>query len=246
MTKFCPECGFKQHDENNRFCSNCGFDFSGLEENIDSKVSDDSSVNVPITSDSDDSGSSGSGVVSSGSSGSGVVSSGSSGSGVVSSGSSGSGVVSSGSSGSGVVSSGSSGSAKVSSSSTGSPRSATKSNSKPKYKTKTVNNLDGLFSNLSFNKCFLAFAVLLIILVIIGMLSQTTQEPYSDKGLTSFMESSDHYGLYDFLEDTSSDDYYYDYLSYGGDGESSIPGSVNGWLTGVNNEICSIVLRWKR
>ena len=209
MTKFCPECGFKQHDENNRFCSNCGFDFSSLEENIDSKVSDDSSVNVPITSDSDDSGSSGSGVVSSGSSGSGVVSS--------------------GSSGSGVVSSGSSGSAKVSSSSTGSPRSATKSNSKPKYKTKTVNNLDGLFSNLSFNKCFLAFAVLLIILAIIGMLSQTTQEPYSDKGLTSFMESSDHYGLYDFLEDTSSDDYYYDdYLSYGGDGESSIPGSMNG------------------
>ena len=189
MTKFCPECGFKQHDENNRFCSNCGFDFSSLEENIDSKVSDDSSVNVPITSDSDDSGSSGSGV----------------------------------------VSSGSSGSAKVSSSSTGSPRSATKSNSKPKYKTKTVNNLDGLFSNLSFNKCFLAFAVLLIILAIIGMLSQTTQEPYSDKGLTSFMESSDHYGLYDFLEDTSSDDYYYDdYLSYGGDGESSIPGSMNG------------------
>ena len=26
MTKFCPECGFKQKDENNHFCSNCGFD----------------------------------------------------------------------------------------------------------------------------------------------------------------------------------------------------------------------------
>ena len=34
MTKFCPECGFKQKDENNHFCSNCGYDFSKLENEL--------------------------------------------------------------------------------------------------------------------------------------------------------------------------------------------------------------------
>ena len=56
MTKFCPECGFKQKDENNHFCSNCGYDFSKLESSDkDSNSPDNSSINVPITSGSDES-----------------------------------------------------------------------------------------------------------------------------------------------------------------------------------------------
>ena len=51
MAKFCPECGFKQHNDNNRYCSNCGFDFSKVESNIKSEESDNSSITVPITSD---------------------------------------------------------------------------------------------------------------------------------------------------------------------------------------------------
>ena len=50
MTKFCPECGAEQHSDNNRFCSNCGFDFSkitGNQNNNDFSSSD--SINVPIT-----------------------------------------------------------------------------------------------------------------------------------------------------------------------------------------------------
>ena len=49
------------------------------------------------------------------------------------------------------------------------------------------------------------------------MISQVTQtEPYSDDGLTSFMERSSSYGLSDFIED-SNNNYDYsdsDYLSY--------------------------------
>lgn len=91
------------------------------------------------------------------------------------------------------------------------------------YSPKTSQN--DFLSNLSFNKCFLAFAILLIFLVVLGMISEATQtEPYSDNGLTSFMESSSGYGLSDFIED--SDNYYYDsdseYLKYGGDGEVDI------------------------
>ena len=51
MAKFCPECGFKQHNDNNRYCSNCGFDFSKVESNIKSEGSDNSTITVPITSD---------------------------------------------------------------------------------------------------------------------------------------------------------------------------------------------------
>ncbi len=56
------------------------------------------------------------------------------------------------------------------------------------------------------------------------MISQVTQtEPYSDDGLTSFMERSSSYGLSDFIED-SNNNYDYsdsDYLSYGGHDVSS-------------------------
>ena len=47
MTKFCPECGTKQHTDDARFCSNCGFDFSKLEEN--------EKITVSISSDESDS-----------------------------------------------------------------------------------------------------------------------------------------------------------------------------------------------
>ena len=210
MAKFCPECGFKQHNDNNRYCSNCGFDFSKVESNIKSEESDNSSITVPITSDdevvskpakSTDSKNIGSSSSVS-SSDSGVISSSSSVS------SSDSGVISSSSS---VSSTGSS----AKSSSTSSAK-TTKT-----YTSKSSNN--GFLSNLSFNKCFLAFAVLMIILVILGMIAQTDKEPYSDDGLTSFMERSSSYGLSDFIEDSNNyyDDYNSDYLSYGGHDDSS-------------------------
>ena len=238
MAKFCPECGFKQHNDNNRYCSNCGFDFSKVESNIKSEESDNSSITVPITSDdevvskpakSTDSktigssssvSSSDSGVISSSSSvsssDSGVISSSSSVS------SSDSGVKSSSSSvsssDSGVISSSSS----VSSTGSSAKSSSTSSAKTTKtYTSKSSNN--GFLSNLSFNKCFLAFAVLMIILVILGMIAQTDKEPYSDDGLTSFMERSSSYGLSDFIEDSNNyyDDYDSDYLSYGGHDDSS-------------------------
>ena len=196
MAKFCPECGFKQHNDNNRYCSNCGFDFSKVESNIKSEESDNSSITVPITSDDE--------VVSKPAKFTDSKTIGSSSS--VSS--SDSGVISSSSS---VSSTGSS----AKSSSTSSAK-TTKT-----YTSKSSNN--GFLSNLSFNKCFLAFAVLMIILVILGMIAQTDKEPYSDDGLTSFMERSSSYGLSDFIEDSNNyyDDYDSDYLSYGGHDDSS-------------------------
>ena len=56
------------------------------------------------------------------------------------------------------------------------------------------------------------------------MIGQASQrEPYSDDGLTSFMESSSSYGLSDFIEDSNNnyDDSDSDYLSYGGSGGSN-------------------------
>ncbi|MBQ2961554.1 zinc ribbon domain-containing protein [Methanobrevibacter sp.] len=110
-------------------------------------------------------------------------------------------------------------------SSTSSAKSSSSSSTRT-AKTYTSNSSEnGFLSNLSFNKCFLAFALLLIFLLILGMISDATQtEPYSDNGLTSFMERSNSYGLSDFIDD--SDNYYDDsdseYLKYGGDGESDI------------------------
>ena len=64
----------------------------------------------------------------------------------------------------------------------------------------------------------------MILLLIIGMMAQKADtEPSSDRGLTSFMESSGGYDLSSSY-DTSYDDYYSDeYLQYGGDGESNLP-----------------------
>ena len=206
MTKFCPECGFKQKDDKNRYCSNCGFDFSILEDDRDSISSEDSSVNVPISSDSNGS--------SSGSVGSDSNNSSNSENQVSPSPNNKTKAVSNPTSKSKIVSN---------------STNRTKTVSNSTIKAKKVTNSNGFLSNLSFNKCFLAFAVLLIVMVIGGMLVQTTQEPYSDDGLTSFMESSDHYDLssflddngsdnddsYDFLDDSGSDnDDSYDYLSY--------------------------------
>ncbi len=181
MAKFCPECGFEQHNDNNRYCSNCGFDFSKVESNIKSEESDNSTITVPITSDVE------------------IVTKPAK--------STDSKTIGSSSSVSSTVSS-----AKSSSSSA--------KNTKT-YSSKSSNN--GFLSYLSFNKCFLAFAVLMIILMIIGMIAQTDKEPYSDDGLTSFMERSSSYGLSDFIEDSNNnyDDYDSDYLSYGEHDDSS-------------------------
>lgn len=202
MTKFCPECGTKQRDDNNHYCPNCGFDFSSLEK--DSNLNwagsekdlnlDNSSVDVPIEpldkEDSKFAADPKSSVASSDSSAS-----------------SSSKVSASSSSPRSSTKKPSTSSAKVSSSST----TRTKD-----YSSKSSKN--NLLSNLTFNKCFLAFAILLILLVIIGMISDASQtEPYSDHGLTSFMYESNNYDLDSFLEDSNS---YYDsdddsnYLSY--------------------------------
>ena len=197
MAKFCPECGFEQHNDNNRYCSNCGFDFSNVESNIKSEEPDNSSIVVPITSDVDPVSKPAKSTDSKTISSSSSVSS----------------------TGSNSKSSSSAG-VSTASSSKSSSSSSTKTT---KTSTSKSSNNDFL-SNLSFNKCFLAFAVLLIILVIIGMISQVTQtEPYSDDWLTFFMERSSSYGLSDFIED-SNNNYDYsdsDYLSYGGHDVSS-------------------------
>ena len=102
----------------------------------------------------------------------------------------------------------------------GSSTPSTKSSSVSSAKTtkthtsKSSNN--DFLSNLTFNKCFLAFAVLLIIFFIIGMFAQLDPEPSSDHGLTSFMESSNSFSYSDFIDDSNNyyDDSDYDYLSY--------------------------------
>ena len=197
MTKFCPECGAKQHDDNNRYCSNCGFDFSKLEDMMGSDRDD--CINVPISSNEDSVDSK-------------IVSDRKS--------------ADSGLADSGSKTSSDSAKPKISPKSANKPINqsfyqGTKSNYNSTERTKNKNSL-GFLSNLTFNKCFFAFAALLILLLIIGMVGNATQEPYSDGGLTSFMESSNNYGLNDFLEDESyDDDYSDDYLMYGDDRESS-------------------------
>ena len=179
MTKFCPECGTEQHSDNNRYCSNCGFDFSkitGNQNNTDFSSSD--SINVPIT-ESDES----------------VTTE----------------------------------PKETVSSITNNTKSSSKNKTKSTHTIYTGNNksnLDGILSNLSFNKCFAAFAIILILLLILGMLSDVYREPYSDDGITSFMEnshqnvpsyledSSSGSGLPSFLDDSDSDEDSYDYLAY--------------------------------
>ena len=210
MTKFCPECGFKQHNDNNRYCSNCGFDFSKLEE-IESNSngsevaginliddSEDASVNVPIidledsedskpfasepihsVSHADDSNSIGSSSASS---------------------------VDSNSTGSGSSSSPNSVDSKpkitVSNSSSNSNRKR-KTNANQKAKSKKS-------SDWSFNKCFVTIAAFLIILVIFGLITEAFQpEPYSDRGITSFMEKSINFNLNDFFDETSKGNVYF-------------------------------------
>ena len=193
MTKFCPECGFKQKDENNHFCSNCGYDFSKLESSDkDSNSPDNSSINVPINSDSK--GSADSSPVSSDLDSSSVFD---------------------------PISS-SSDSSSVSKPRTSVSKISHNSNNQRKSnssnKSRINNSSNGFLSNLTFNKCFLAFALLLIIMVIGGMLVQTTQEPYSDNGLTSFMDSSGHNDLSDIWDESSYDnDDSEDYLSFDDD-----------------------------
>ena len=188
MTKFCPECGTEQHSDNNRYCSNCGFDFSkitGNQNNTD--FSSSNSINVPITESDESVTTEPKETVSSSTN-------------------------------------------NTKSSSTYNTKSSSTNKTKSTHTIYTGNNksnLDGILSNLSFNKCFAAFAIILILLLIIGMLSSVNREPYSDDGITSFMEnshqnvpsyledSSSGSGLPSFLDDSDSDEDSYDYLSYG-------------------------------
>ncbi len=172
MTKFCPECGTQQRDDNVKFCSNCGFDFSKIENKEDSKGIGQESIKIDISGSDDSNKSSPSSVQSSG------------------------------------VNSSNKSSPKVSTARTGDSK---KSSSSGQINKNTSS--DGLLSNLSFNKCFFAFAALLIFLTIFGMILQVTEtEPSSDYGLTSFMESSGDYSIDNsyYYEDS---DYNSNYLS---------------------------------
>ena len=201
MTKFCPECGAEQHSDNNRFCSNCGFDFSkitGNQNNNDFSSSD--SINIPIT-ESDVS-------VTTETKKETVSTSGN------------------------ITNSSNSTSSSTNNTTYGSTNNTKSSSTNKTKSTQTVytgnnkSNLDGILSNLSFNKCFAAFAIILILLLILGMLSDVYREPYSDDGITSFMEnshqnvpsyledSSSGSGLPSFLDDSDSDEDSYDYLGY--------------------------------
>ena len=188
MVKSCPECGFEQHNDDNRYCSNCGFDFSKVENNIKSEEKDNSSVIVHIDSDEDP--------VSkpADTTDSKAIKS---------------------------TSTASSTASNAKGSSTPSTKSSSVSSAKTtKTHTSKSSNNDFL-SNLTFNKCFLAFAVLLIIFFIIGMFAQLDPEPSSDHGLTSFMERSNSYSYSDFIEESNNyyDDSDYEYLSYGEDND---------------------------
>lgn len=182
MVKFCPECGKEQRDDEAKYCSNCGFDFSKVESNRDSDA-----VNVHISSNDD----SVSKPVSSENQRVDVP-----------------------------ISPDRNNVSKPASSSNTKSTSSNYSNSKPK-----VNQSNDFLSNLTFNKCFGAFAALLIILLVIGLISESMDtEPYSDNGLTSFMQSSSYdYDLPSYLQGS---DYFYgdpedDYYRYGGDGEAT-------------------------
>ena len=173
MTKFCPECGTQQRDDNVRFCSNCGFDFSKIENKEDSKGIGPETINIEISGSDDSNKSSPSSVQSAG------------------------------------VNSSNKSSPKVSSTRT--------NNSSSSGQINKNDSSNGLLSNLSFNKCFFAFAALLIFLTIFGMILQVTEtEPSSDYGLTSFMESSGDYDSNSFIDnsyDYDDSDYNSNYLS---------------------------------
>ena len=192
MAKFCPECGFEQHNDSNRYCSNCGFDFSKVENNIKSEEKDNSSVIVHIDSDDDPvskpADTTDSKVIKSTSTASSTASS-------------------------------ANGSTGSSASSTAKGSSVSSAKTTKTYTSKSSNN--DFLSNLTFNKCFLAFAVLLIIFFIIGMFAQLDPEPSSDHGLTSFMERSNSYSYSDFMDDSNNyyDDSDYNYLSYDEDND---------------------------
>ena len=210
MTKFCPECGTEQHSDNNRYCSNCGFDFSkitGNQNNTDFSSSD--SINVSITESDESLTTEPKETVSSS-------------------------VDRTNSSNTPSSSRNNTISNNINNTKSSSRKNTASSSTNRTKSTHTIytgnsksNNLDGILSNLSFNKCFAAFAIILILLLIIGMLSSVNREPYSDDGITSFMEnshqnvpsyledSSSGSGLPSFLDDSDSDEDSYDYLSYG-------------------------------
>ena len=181
MTKFCPECGTQQREDNVKFCSNCGFDFSKIENNNESQGISPETIKIDI-SGSDDSNpkkSSPSSVQSTG------------------------------------VNDSKKSSPQVSTARTNDSKKSTSSSQINK-----TNNSD-LLSNLSFNKCLIAFAVLMALLMIIGMIGEATEtQPSSDRGLTSFMDSSGAYDSNAYIDSS----YYYDdsdsnsnYLRYNDD-----------------------------
>ena len=187
MTKFCPECGTKQRDDNTHFCSNCGFDFSQIDNrNADSIIvpidsNEGSTVSKPNAFDN------------------------------------------SSQNNSSVSKANRPNSQAYSNVNNQNNSSSTNRTSYSNSRNNANNGSDGFLSNLSFNKCFLAFAILFILLFLIGFIGNATQtEPTSDNGLTSFMDSSGNYVMSSIMEElndnrSSNDDSIYNYLSYDSD-----------------------------
>lgn len=178
MTKFCPECGTQQRDDSVKYCSNCGFDFSKLENKIEGQGINQESIKIDIEG-SDDTGSN------------------------------------------------NSSSSSVQGSNNSSPKaSTTRINDSTKSSSagqiKNTSSSSNILSSLSFNKCLVACLVLFIFLAVLGMIVEFTEpEPFSDRGLTSFMESSGNNDYNSYLQDSDyydnsnyDSDYDSDYLSY--------------------------------
>ena len=210
MTKFCPNCGYKQHDDDNKFCSQCGYEFPDFIVNEQSDSIDNKNNELdPVINNNDESSTidnnndefstlSNENEESTTKNDEGIK------------------II--------LKNETSENKNNASNSSKTENSGAGSSNTRTKVKTAPPKSNDFL-SNLTFNRCFAAFAILLILLVIIGMIGEATQtEPYSDKGLSSFLEESnsgtymDGYGNIDSLEDfmdysdSQKDDS--DYLSY--------------------------------
>ena len=211
MTKFCPNCGYEQHNDDNRFCSQCGYEFPDFivneqSDSIDNKNNElDSVINNNDESSTIDNNNDEFSTLSNENEES----------------------TTKNDDGIKIILKNETSENKNNDSINSKTKNSgvASSNSKSKVKTVTPKSNDFL-SNLTFNRCFAAFAILIIILAVIGMISEATQtEPYSDKGLSSFLEESnsgtyvDGYGNIDSLEDfldysdNQKDDSDYDYLS---------------------------------
>ena len=222
MTKFCPNCGYEQHNDDNKFCSNCGYEFPDFIVNEQSdSIDNENKESDPIINNNDEFN-----TITNGNDESSTITDGNDEFSTLSN--DGESTTIKNDDGIKIILKNETSENKNQKSNTSKTRNngSTSTNSRTRNKTNAPRSNDFL-SNLTFNRCFAAFAILIILLLIIGMISEATRtEPYSDKGLTSFLEES-HPGTYvdgygyidsveDFLEysDSQKDDSDYDYLSY--------------------------------